>query len=137
MPLKVSISSVEWCFFTRYGRKVDFFSIECRKMSLPYLHDYIDSITLCKFFESSTAKIIKSVKFCKLDIDHHSPWYWLIKRSHVQWVIMSSSPFHPPLKFFNSYYCVYVTRVPKVHKVRNVMLLKKTIYTCRRILRLR
>ena len=24
MPLKVSISSVEWCFFTRYGRKVDF-----------------------------------------------------------------------------------------------------------------
>ena len=34
MPLKVSISSVEWCFFTRYGRKVDFFSIECRKADI-------------------------------------------------------------------------------------------------------
>ena len=37
MPLKVSISSVEWCFFTRYGRKVDFsrlFSIECKKKVL-------------------------------------------------------------------------------------------------------
>ena len=36
MALKVSIFSVEWSFFTRYGRKVDFslvdfFSIECRK----------------------------------------------------------------------------------------------------------
>ena len=33
MPLKVSISSVEWCFFTQYGRKVDI--IECRKKFNP------------------------------------------------------------------------------------------------------
>ena len=31
MTLNVSTSSVEWFFFTWYGRKVDFFSIECRK----------------------------------------------------------------------------------------------------------
>ena len=29
MILKVSTSSVEWFFFTWYGRKLDFFSIEC------------------------------------------------------------------------------------------------------------
>ena len=32
MTKKVSTSSVEWCFITRYGRKVDFFSVECRKI---------------------------------------------------------------------------------------------------------
>ena len=34
MTLNVSISSIEWYFFSRYGRKVEFsrlFSIECRK----------------------------------------------------------------------------------------------------------
>ena len=39
MTLNVSISSVEWCFFTRYGRKVAFFSIVCRKIcfqKVPY-----------------------------------------------------------------------------------------------------
>ena len=33
----------------------------------------------------------RSVKFCKLDIDHQ-PWYWIIKKSHIQWV---HPPFHP------------------------------------------
>ena len=36
IEIKLSISSVEWCFFIRHGRKVDFSrffsSIECRKL---------------------------------------------------------------------------------------------------------
>ena len=37
MTLKESISSVEWDFLKWYERKVDFFSVECRKSLNPQI----------------------------------------------------------------------------------------------------
>ena len=64
MTLKVSTSSVEWFFFTWYGRKVDFFSIECRKVKnigiipfpVPYFY-YINYITLHQGEVTSTSML--------------------------------------------------------------------------------
>ena len=76
MILKVSISSVEWCFFTWYGRKVDFSRLFFHRMWKIYFHLKVKKVILYNMLYQKNVKVsVKAILTTRISK------YWKLKNS--------------------------------------------------------